>query len=255
MCAMKSRNIKISTMSAAIILIAYSCSKNNDNTVVSPPVAGSSYLAVTNVSPTTNTYGVYSDNTNIYSSGTIGYGSSTGVMNGSPYETISDSTHSIYLDNNGVRTNIDSGFAFQNNSYYSLLTYDTGAQMKTLALKDNLTAPASGEAEVRVLNLSSYGQPLNVWFVNTDTTMKDSVQLANVSYAGAEGVIADSLGAFKPIAPGTYKVLFNSTANANLFTRDTLTVAAGGIYTIYSQGYLNGNNGTDSLNLGVIRNY
>ena len=116
---MKTRSMKSSLIVAvAASLIAVACSKSNNSTPVTP-VTGTSYLAVTNVSPTSNTYGVYANGTNIYPGRTIGYGSSTGV-NGSPYETIGDSTQSIYLDNNGVRTNIDSAFAFQNNAYYSL---------------------------------------------------------------------------------------------------------------------------------------
>ena len=253
---MKTTNISSRMiLSISVSLVLFACSKSNNNSTPIIPVAGNSYLSYTDVSPTTNTYGVYSDNTNIFPNGTVGYGTSTGVPNGNPYETISDSMHSIYTTNNGVRTNVDSAYAFQNNGYYSILSYDTGSMAKTLVLNDNLTAPASGEAEIRFLNLSSYGQAVNILLIDSNNTPgNDSVQLNNVSYAGASGVIADSLGTFHTITPGTYKVLVNSSANTNLYTRDTLSFVSGGIYTVYSEGYLNGNNGSDSLNIGVMRN-
>src|SRR5580704_7558885 len=127
---MKRRYWKLTLFFIALFTAGFisSCKKNNGNP--SPTVTTSSgiaYVAVTNASPTTIMYSVYADTTNIYPAGTLAYGSTTGILNGNPYETISDSTHSIFLSGNGVRINIDSNMTFQDSSYYSVFVYDTGA--------------------------------------------------------------------------------------------------------------------------------
>jgi Domain of unknown function (DUF4397) len=249
--------VRMGFLGLSAILFSISCSKSNSNPNnggMTTPTAGSSFISVTNASPTSSMYGVYSDNTNIYPAGTIGYGSSTGIINGSPYETISDSTHSVFLSSNGTRTNIDSSFAFQDSGYYSLFVYDTG-QLKTLALRDNFsTPPPGGDADVRFLNFSSNSPALTIQLISTDTANADSVSYNNIVFAGTTTTTVDSLAMFKPVSAGTYKVLFNSGVT-NLFTNDSVTFAAGKFYTLYVKGYVNGINGTDSLGLGLTQNY
>jgi hypothetical protein len=254
---MRAGKVGMTFMGLSVVLFTISCSKSNSNPNTggggTTPTAGSSFVSVTNASPSSSMYGIYSDNTNIYPAGTIGYGSSTGVVNGSPYETISDSTHSIFLSNNGTRTNIDSSFAFQDSGYYSLFVYDTG-QVKTLALRDNFsTPPPSGDADVRFLNFSSNSPALTIQLISTGS-LTDSISYNNIVYAGTTTTTADSLATFKPVTAGTYKVLFNSGVS-NLFTNDSVTFTAGKFYTLYVKGYVNGINGTDSLGLGVTQNF
>jgi hypothetical protein len=252
------RNVGLAVLGFSAILFTISCSKSNSNPNTggggTPPTTGNSFVSVTNASPTTSMYGVYSDNTNIYPAGTIGYGSSTGITNGSPYETISDSSHSIYLSNNGTRTNIDSSFAFQDSGYYSLFVYDTG-QVRTLALRDNFsTPPPSGDADVRFLNFSSNSPALTIQLIGQGTINIDSVSYTNIAYSGTTTTTADSLAVFKSVTAGTYRVLLNSGIS-NLFTNDSVTFTAGKFYTLYIKGYVNGIHGTDSLGLGVTQNY
>jgi len=248
-----SGKVKMAFIGLSALFIFFSCHKSNP----APPVtttSGTSFVSVTNVSPTNSTYGVYSDNTNIYPAGTIAYGSSTGIVNGSPYESISDSMHSIYISNNGTRTNIDSNFAFQDSGYYSLFIYDT-ANLKTLALRDNFsTTPPEGDAEVRFLNFSSNSPVLTVQLIGTGSVNTDTTSYSNIGYVGTTSMTTDSLSAFKPVVAGTYKVLLNSGAT-NLFTNDSVTLSSGRFYTIYAKGFVNGVNGTDSLGIGVIQNH
>jgi hypothetical protein len=236
------------------IAIIDACSKTNSSTTT-PPASGSSYISVTNASPTANAYTVYSDSTNIYSTGTLGYGTTTGVSGGNPYETVVSGTHSIKLTSGGNTVWLDSNGTFANNGYYSFIVYDTGENLKTISLNDNLTAPASGNAEVRFLNLSPNSTAVNLWLINTDTTTKDSVEFSNIGYVGTGSVTADSLSMFKTVTAGTYKVIVNSLANLNLFTMDSITLGSGKIYTVYTKGYLNSLNPTDSLGVGVINNF
>jgi hypothetical protein len=253
MCSVK-MVLPVIGLSAILFIISCSKSSSNPNTGTIPPNSGSAYVSVTDLSPSSSMYGVYSDNTNIYPAGTIGYGNSTGIINGSPYETISDSTHSIYLSNNGVRTNIDSNFAFGDSGYYSLYTYDTG-QIKTLALQDNFsTPPPSGDADVRFLNFSSNSPTLTIQLITTGIENLDSLSYNNIGYAGTTTVSADSMQTFKPVAAGSYRVLLNNNLT-NLYTDDSVTFASGSFYTVYVKGYVNGINGADSLGVGVIQNH
>ncbi len=228
------------------------CTKSN-NTTTTTPNNGSSFVSVTNVSAGTNAYSVYSDTSNIYTAGTLGYGSTTGVVGGNPYETIVSGSHAIKLTNGSNSIFLDSNGTFTNNGYYSFFVYDTGANIKTLMLNDNLTVPASGSAEVRFVNLTPNSTAVNLWLINTDTTTKDSVQFANSSYAGSGLITVDSLSAFKTVMAGNYKVLVNSNLELNLFSIDSITLASGKIYTLYSKGYVNGI-GVDSVGVGVINN-
>jgi len=244
--------LALSIILSTIIFIA-ACSKSSNPSPT--PTTGTAYVSVTNASPTATSYGVYSDTTNIYTNGTLGYGYTTGVAGGNPYSTVTSGNHSIKLMSGGNSVFLDSNGTFANGGYYSFFVYDTGNQVKTLALNDNLTPPASGSAEVRFLNLSPNSQSLNVWLINADTTTKDSVSLSSIPYTGSSVANTDSLSSFKTITAGTYKVLLNSNVELNLFQNDSVAFANGKIYTIYAKGYVNGINGADSLGLGIIQNY
>jgi len=233
------------------VALINACSKSNNNTTVTP--TGSSFVSVTNVSASTNAYSVYSDTSNIYRTGTLRYGSTTGISGGNPYETIVSGNHAIKLTNGVNNIIIDSNGTFANNGYYSYFVYDTGANIKTLRLNDNLTQPSSGSAKVRFLNLTPNSTAVNLWLINTDTTTKDSVQFANSGYLGSGLITADSASTFKTVTAGTYKVVVNSTLELNLFTMDSIALASGKIYTLYTKGYVNGL-GVDSVGIGVINN-
>jgi len=237
--------------SAIFFIVA--CSKSNNNPPVTTTTTGTAFVSVVDASPTTATYSVYSDTTNISTAGTLSYGSATGVAGGNPYASIVPGTHSIKLLTGGNTIFIDSNASFANGDYYSFFVYDTG-QVKTLALTDNLTAPASNSAEVRFLNLSPNSQMLNVWLINKDSTTNDSTSFLSNAYIGSATVSSDSLSSFKTIPAGTYKVLFNSSTELSLFENDSLTFAGGKIYTLYAKGYQSSVNPTDSLGLGVIQN-
>jgi lipopolysaccharide export system protein LptA len=244
-------------LTAALLFFA-ACSKNNSYNssgyMAQKDSTGKSYVAVANVSPTQTSYNVFSDTTNIYTGGTLGYGSVTGVAGGNPYEMISSGNHTIRLKSANSIILLDSSRMFGNGNYYSYFVYDTG-QVKTLVLSDSLNAPSSGMAKVRFLNLSPNSQTLNIWLVNTDTTQKDTVSFPNMVYLGTSSdVSADSLSSFKTIPAGSYNILLNSANQVNLFQENQLTFASGKIYTLYAKGYINNTQSADSLGLGVIRN-
>ena len=244
--------LALSVIFSAMIFIG-ACSKSGNPSPT--PTNGTAYVSVTNASPSTASYGVYADTTNIYPTATLGYGYTTGVAGGNPYSTITTGNHSIKLTSGSNSIFLDSNGTFTNGGYYTFFVYDTGTNVKTLALNDNLTPPATGSAEIRFLNLAPNSQSLNLWLINADTTTKDSVTVSSIPYVGTSVSNTDSLSSFKTITAGTYKVLLNSSNELNLFQNNSVTFASGKIYTIYAKGYVNGNSGTDSLGLGIIQNY
>jgi hypothetical protein len=72
MCSVK-MGVPVLGLSAILFIISCSKSSSNPNTGITPPTtSGSSFVSVTDASPTSSMYGVYSDNTNIYPSGLNG---------------------------------------------------------------------------------------------------------------------------------------------------------------------------------------
>lgn len=252
----RSGNAQAICIGLSVCALILSCSKSSSNMgTPSKTTSGNAYVSFTDVSPIANSYSVYSDNTNIYPSGTVGYGYSTGIVNGSPYETVTDSTHSIYILNNGVKTNIDSAVAFQDSGYYSLFYYDTGANAKTVALRDYFSSPPpSGDADIRFLNFSPNSTNLNIQLMSLGTGTVDSFTYNNVAFIGNSTLTTDSLQSFQSVMAGSYKILVNSGLT-NLFTDDSVSLTAGKFYTIFVKGYVNGNNGADSLGVGIIQNF
>ncbi len=241
-----------------LLLMIAACSKNNNTVTTTPP--GNANVAVVNASPGTSMYSVYNGSTNIYPGNTLTYGSVTGVAGASPYEQITSGNDTIKLSANGTTYPVDTSFNFITSGYYTVFAYDTAngsGNLKTLILKDNLTPPPSGDAEVRFINLSPSILPLNVWLVNADTTMKDTTTFNNISYVGSLLTVSpDSLATFNNMTPGTYWVYFDPSAGGkSSFSKDSVTFASGGIYTIYAKGYANGLNGTDSLGIGIVKNF
>jgi hypothetical protein len=243
---------------ALALVVFVACSKNNsyNSSGYRPPTdtLPKSYIAVANVSPGSANYNLYSDTTNIYTQGTLGYGSVSGDPAGIPYEMIDAGNHTIRLKSASGNIILDSNRSFGKDTYYSYFVYDTG-QVKILNLTDSLNTPSSGMAKVRFLNLSPNSQLFNVWLFNTDTTQKDTVSFPNMVYLGSSSdVPVDQLSAFKTIPAGTYNVMLNSSNQVNLLEEDQLSFASGKIYTLYAKGYVNNTQTADSLALGVIRN-
>jgi hypothetical protein len=243
-------------IAGSFILFAASCSKNNNNNTGGGGTvdSGSARLAVVNASPTASMYNVYSGSTNL-TTDQIGFGNATGVAGGNPYVSVSPGSDSIRLTSTtGSPYAVNAPFNFTNNSAYTLFVYDTAGtsgQLKTLLLNDPAVQPTSGQAEIRLINLSPNSVPLYVNYINGT----DTVRQTNLSYAGTGLVTADSLSTFTTVTPGTYNVQILNNEGTVITTANSQTFNANSVYTLYAKGYQNGLNGTDSLSVGTIQNY
>ncbi|REA61538.1 hypothetical protein DSL64_11235 [Dyadobacter luteus] len=106
---------------------------------------------------------------------------------------------------------------------------------------DDLKAPDAGKAKLRFVNLSPGAGTLNV--------LKDKTPLfTNVAYGRAansslsgETLSAWSLGPFQSVDPGSYPLNFTNATNGNTTgSTSTITLEAGKIYTVFTNGLLQG---------------
>ncbi|SRR5579871_2369681 len=236
-----------------LIFLTASCSKkNNSGSGTTNP--GTANIAFVNASPTTSSYNIYSGSTNLTPAGGIAYGSVSGASGGSPYLGLVPGTDSIRVSANGTTYVVDTAVNISNNGYYTLFVYDTvnsSGHLKALLLNDPSTLPTSGQAEVRFINLSSNSAPLFVSLINGTDTIHDN----NLTYVGSGLLSADSLSAFMSINPGTYTVAVQNNEGTRIADTSSFSFAANSVYTLYAKGYQNGLNGTDSLSVGIIKNY
>ena len=171
----------------------------------------------------------------------LGYlGSSPGlykaVPNGPVNVTIYDTTR---------RANIFSGaINVEANTNYSVFAYDTvkAGAVQALVLKDDLTTPTTGVANVRFLHLSPNAPGVDVWALWSTlpggTPLTDSVRLfQNVLYVGNTTPNAE-LSRFSPVPAGRYvlRVRVASSGqqvlnipNVDLGGQKCLTVVARGL--------------------------
>jgi hypothetical protein len=230
-----------------MLCLVAACTKNNSTTMTN---SGQSFIALTNASPSSAIYSVYSDSVNLTSSSQLAFGVTTG-SGGTPYHTITAGNNIIRWTADGTTNVVDTAYNFQAGQYYSFFVYDTaaaGAPLKLLALKDNLNAPVAGIAEIRFLSLSPNASPSSILLRNRT----DTVQLRNTSYIGSTVYNMDSLAAFNIVNPGTYNVVVNNADNLNLLANtDSVTIVAGKIYTLYTRGYT-GITGSNTFNFGLI---
>ncbi|WP_221391472.1 DUF4397 domain-containing protein [Dyadobacter sp. NIV53] len=106
---------------------------------------------------------------------------------------------------------------------------------------DDLKAPDTGKAKLRFVNLSPGLGTINV--LNNQTPLFSNVEYgraANSALSG-EALSAWSLGPFQSVDPGNYQLNFTNASSGNTTgTTSTVTLEAGKIYTVFTNGLLNG---------------
>ncbi|WP_214071004.1 DUF4397 domain-containing protein [Mucilaginibacter sp. dw_454] len=198
---------KLFSALAFLLLGATSCSKKNE-------VTGTSYVQVTNASEADSPFDFYVDATKETTT-PLAYTQS------SAYVSVSSGDHpaAFKTASNGVNL---TAFTItpQPGLYYSIF-YFGGT---TVAMQDDLSAPATGKARVRFINLNP-GVPTAVDFaVAGGATLASKLSLAvNSDYFNA-----DPATTFSALSTGTTTELIHITT----------AIEAGHIYTIYLSGTL-----------------
>lgn len=207
----KSRSFLPLLMIAAVVAAGFtSCSKDKNNTKIT------AYVKVTNSAEASVPQDLFIDN-NKTSATAVAYGQS------SDYVTTSAGSHQLAFKNTGTATvNTSFSASVGGNNYYDAFYVD--GQTYTF-VQDDRTAPQSGKARVRFINLSSA--------VNTAVDFGvtgGSKLVSGISYKTASAYYdVDPANTFALYSAGSASVLLNIAA----------TLQAGHIYTIYVSGATN----------------
>lgn len=135
---------------------------------------------------------------------------------------------------------------FMQDKNYSLFAYNLLAQIGLLAVEDNLTAPASGQAHVRFFHLSPDAPTVTVGTVVNGGTF--SPVFADRSFETQASAIANK--DFTSVPSGSYTFEVRVAGNTVL-TIPNVVLQAGKIYTLFAKGLVAGT-GTQALGAEVI---
>lgn len=147
----------------------------------------------------------------------------------------------------GSTAPLTSGTAsFTTGTDYSVFASGSTAALSVFYTTDDLSAPASGNAKIRLVNLSSDNLSL------TGTTAASGSTTTNMF---ASGVNKTSISGFAQMPAGTYKILVEDTthATATSYILPSQVLTAGKIYTILYTG-INGGGGSFGYIATVITN-
>jgi hypothetical protein len=133
----------------------------------------------------------------------------------------------------------------------SLFAYDTltpAGTIKAIALRNNMTAPSAGTANLRFLNFSPTSGVLSAVLTRTadgfGVATTGSSTFASVDYVGNTTPNEATLSNFTNIPVGTYSLAFVSGTTPVLST--TLTIREGKAYSLVARGYAAGRPGTSA---------
>ena len=126
--------------------------------------------------------------------------------------------------------------------YFSAFAVNTFNSIELVTYQDALQYPSSGHARVRFINLSPDAAPIDI---------KSGTQ--NFATALAFKGTTD----FTEVPAGSYDISFtNSATSAALFTDTAVQFERGGIYTIYTKGFVTPAAGSnDTFSAEKMRNY
>lgn len=193
-----------------------SCSKDDDDTTVEPDAT----VKIVNVLSDAGSVDVFNGSSKLNSSA-IAYGESTGYLNVADGDATFDFKSSV-----SGNTVLSAPVNFDNGSYTLFATGETdGNTTVGILTEDDLGAPASGMAKIRLVHAASDAPAVN-FLVN------DSLLQSGAAYKSATE--------FKQLAAGTYTVkLNNATSGETAISRSNVVLEAGKIYTVVAQGLIN----------------
>ncbi|WP_304068754.1 DUF4397 domain-containing protein [Pedobacter glucosidilyticus] len=214
---MKKNNFFKQILSGSLILalaVGFTSCKKDD-----VDETGSARIKVVNASSASNAQSVFLANNAIIQGGLA-------FSNSSDYITTNSGNNlNLEFRNEGSTTAYASGrFDVDNGSSYTAFLAGDGQQARVKLYKDDLAAPAGGQAKVRFVHLSD-AAPANVDIRRNSTT--------NL----AANLARDNASNFMNIEPGILSLqVYAAGGTENLGTFDLSAFAEGKIYTVYITG-------------------
>jgi len=193
-----------------------------------PPVSG---LLVVDASPGSPPLNFFLNNNQV-NSGLFSYSNTLGYFNA--FSGIRAPT--IYNSSTGAKLASTSVTLVENN-FYSLFITDLPNNIGFLLIPDSLSAPASGQAEIRFVHLGPDAPAVDFAVKN------GSVLFSNKSYKSYTNFVS---------IPGdsTYTFNINATGTSTpIATATSIKIEKNAVYTIWLKGLINTT--TDSLKIGT----
>lgn len=207
------KNILKATALFTFAVFISSCKKNDVDD------SGSANIKVINASPTSTAQSFYLANQAVVSGG-LDFGESTDYI-----VTNSGNKLDAQFRIDGTATAYATGnFGIDKNRSYSVFLAGDGQNARVKLYIDDLTAPASGQANVRFIHLSDIA-PANIDIRNA----AGNNLTANLAHDAASGFVG--------IAPGVLSLqVYAAGGTTSLGTFDLTAFTAGKIYTVYVTG-------------------
>lgn len=214
-----------------LVLMLSSCLKDH-NTYYAPPAASVSFFQA---APDQAAIDLYFNNNKVnwnpitYGNGLYYFNAYTGLR-----------TINLYSTGTGTKLYSDTMTLKQNN-IYSLFLVEPNGQPQIISLNDTINQPASGQANVRFVDLSPDAPAV-------DLALNSNVQVSNRGFKGFssfEPITGDKIYNIEVRQKGT------STVLASL---SNVTLNIGGVYTIVLSGLANGTTNNDKLTINYITN-
>lgn len=220
-------------LGVAVALLASSCINDDDSYY--DPYPNVAYGVIVNVSPNSGDLFFFADQNQI-NNNALNYGDAAGYYN------FYTGNRALSLKNSLGETLSTDNITLNNGDFFSAFAVNTFENVELVTYRDSLEYPASGTANVRFINLAPDAA---------------SVDISTTTATLATGVDFKEATDFMSIAAGTYDITFkNSTTNETLHTATAVDFANGGIYTVYTKGFVSPAAGSnDTFSVKKIRNY
>ena len=220
-----------------VILSLSSCITDDDlnNNTPVPEIQDIAKGIIANASPNSGDLFFFADN-NLVNTSALNYPDALGYFNfktGDRVLTIKNTTGTVLATKN---------VSLKKGTYFTAFAVNTFDKLELVTYKDSLMYPAAGKARVRFINLSPDAAP---------------VDIKSTSQTFATALAFKSTTEFTEVPAGTYAVTFNdNTSQKLLFTSTGLQFREGGIYTVYTKGFVAPPTGSnETFTTEVMRNY
>ncbi|MFP9115774.1 DUF4397 domain-containing protein [Flavobacterium sp. RHBU_3] len=217
----------------AVALLATSCLNDDDNYY--NPYPNVAYGVIVNASPESGDLFFFADQNQI-NNNALNYSDAAGYYN------FYTGSRVLSLKNSAGETLSTDDITLNNGDFFSAFAVNTFENVELVTYRDSLEYPASGTANVRFINLAPDAA---------------SVDISGTTATFATGVDFKEATDFMSVASGTYDITFKDSASGEtIYTATALDFANGGIYTVYTQGFVSpAASSNDTFTVKKLRNY
>lgn len=208
----KLKNSILFLLSALIISSLNSCAKGDENSL------NITSLSVIHASPGLPAIDFYFNGDRINGDSIIAFGDTI------PNKFFNSGTASIVVKKYiSSTTYISTGIEFESEKNYSFFVAGKPNEVTYLLTVDDLSAPVSGKAKLRFINLSPDAPDLN-FRLNTANLFSS---MAFKSYSE-----------FNLVDPGNHVISIHNSASGKMLSEQNVSIEAGKVYTVWAKGLL-----------------